>query len=192
MLDLYDVEDGGGQEEVPQSKLEAGFEVRPSDALEELALCQELLVLAKTQRALYPLTSRVGKTKATDVAKAELRLAHAYRRVGSLDQVCGFIGKSQDLFACSYNIDCTSLSAAHLTHSQSAWVPIRWARQLASHMPQVNPSCGGVVSDQHSHSPYCTSMSNPWTACSSNSRISLRCGQIGELGWVGWMQFFQV
>eukprot|EP00892_Ulva_mutabilis_P006623 jgi/Ulvmu1/4332/UM002_0055.1 len=87
MLDFYDVADVGAKDEVPQSRFEAGFDITPSEAVEELAVCQNLLVLAKTQRTMYPLHSPVGHSRATDVAKAELRLANAYRNVGSLDQV---------------------------------------------------------------------------------------------------------
>lgn len=87
MLAHYDVVDCSDGHGTPQSALEKVEAVSPADALDNLAHCQQLLVRAKTQRTMYPLDSYIGDTKATDVAKAELRLAHAYRKVGSLDQV---------------------------------------------------------------------------------------------------------
>lgn len=86
MFGVYDVSECEGVEVAPQST-DRGLDSDPADDQANLAHCQKLLVRAKTQRKMYPLGRHVGDTKATDIAKAELRIAHAYRKVGSLDQV---------------------------------------------------------------------------------------------------------
>lgn len=96
MLGIYDVIECEDVEVAPQST-DSGLDSDPADDQANLALCQKLLVRAKTQRKMYPLGSHVGNTKTTDVAKAELRIAHAYRQVGSLDQVRNLPNRSQPI-----------------------------------------------------------------------------------------------
>jgi hypothetical protein len=88
-IPTYDVAEDDMEHTLPQDKYhELASDADPEcDAQEAVMLRQQMLVLAKTQRDMYPLEGFLGRTQPLLLAEAHLKLGQAHRLAGDLPQV---------------------------------------------------------------------------------------------------------